>query len=203
MTETPVSNRRKLWPWIVGGIVVLILVGAGAFTLGKLTAPGQQPEAGVTPLATAPPTALPVAPTPIATPTPVITPTPVATEAPAGPKLTADELDFYRSAVSSGNTAVLVTVETASTKVKIAGQDCCGHLGPDAAVNKLSYVTASDPKWNYAISSTSLAKWRAGEYAEYFPVNAVVGHSSDGSTFSFVINAKRQLVAIFMAKGDF
>ena len=114
-----------------------------------------------------------------------------------------DELEFYHEAMTSQNTAVLVSTETSPVRVKIAGQDCCGLISPNASVNELDYLIASNPHWSFTIPASDLAAYRASSYGRYFPVNAVVGHSSNGETFSFVFNSKKQLQTIFMAKGSF
>ena len=177
MTETPAAPRRSRVVWILAAVLALVIVFVVAFFLlqrGLTVDPVPSPTS-----------------TEVSTPSPSpsgnanATPTPTATESvPPGPDPRAAN---FVDAMTSGNTAALEGELANPIFVAQAATGCCGDVDPVTAINLLDYVNpGSGATWNFAIDEATLADYRSGEYAEYFPPQALVGQSSDGFLVSFI-----------------
>jgi len=184
MTETPTAPRRSRLVWILAAVLALVIVFVVAFFLlqrGPAVDPVPSPTATETPT-----------PSPSVTATAVPTASPTATISP--PAEDARAANFV-DAMTSGNTAALEGELANPIFVAQAATGCCGDVDPVTATNLLDYVNpGSGATWNFAIDEATLADYRSGEYAEYFPPQAIVGQSSDGFLVSFIPAAPGGLI---------
>jgi len=177
MTDTPAPPRRSRVVWIVAAVLALVIVFVVAFfLLQRGQGPDPVPSQTSTEIST---------PSPGPNETATATPTPTATESvPPGPDPRAAN---FADAMTSGNTAALEGALANPIFVAQAATGCCGDVDPVTAINLLNYVNpGSGATWNFAIDEATLAEYRSGEYAEYFPPQALVGQSSDGFLVSFI-----------------
>lgn len=190
----PAPDRRRLW-LLIGGIVLLAVVVA--ITVFALTrAPGgDEPRPTLT---SESPT-----PTPTASETATPTPTPTATADPGPQPPSAETREHFRDALQSGNTAALEQNLADPVNVIYAATECCGPQTPAEAIASLSYVNpGGGATWDFDLDEATLAGWRAAFYADFFPVDAIVGSSSDGYTASFVPGPDGRIVTILLAFTD-
>jgi hypothetical protein len=176
MTEPNVPQRRRTrLLLLLGGILLLLIVAAVVIVLmlGRPPAPQPEPSDSVS--------------SPTATATPSVTPTPTPTVEPElSPPSEADRLHFLES-LQSGNTAALEGRFASTVEVTYAATECCGPMTAVEAVFALDYVQpGTDATWDFSLDEASLEQFRAGIYGSFFPVNAIVGASSDGYYASFV-----------------
>lgn len=193
MTEpkAPQGRRTRLL-LVIGGILLLLIVAAAVILLILTRPPAPQPQ----------PTDTGSSPTSSPTATATITPTPTATTQPEpGPPSEADRL-HYQESLQSGNTAALEQRFADTVDVTYAATECCGPMSAVEAINALSYVQpGTDATWDFTLDEAALEQFRAGVYGPFFPVNALVGASSDGYYASFVPGADglidRILLSVF------
>jgi len=165
--------------WILAAVLALVIVFVVAFFLLQR---GPAVDPVPSPTATEGPTP---SPSPSETATAAPTPSPTATISPP-PAEDARAANFV-DAMTSGNTAALEGELANSIFVAQAATGCCGDVDPVTAINLLDYVNpGSGATWNFSIDEATLADYRSGEYAEYFPPQALVGQSSDGFLVSFI-----------------
>lgn len=187
MTTAPGNPRsRTLLIALLTGIGVLLIAGIVAvILLLRPTVPGTD----ATPRPTI--TGLPESARPTITPTPTGVPAPPGDETFPSTELQ----EQYRSAFESGDTDPLRHSFSPDVEVTLAGSECCGVMPRPDAVAQLDYVMpGSGASWNFAPDAALLDAMRAGDYADFFPEDALVGVSSDGYLLSFVPGAD-QLVA--------
>jgi len=103
--------------------------------------------------------------------------------------------------MTSGNTAALEQELATSILVAKAATGCCGPVDQVTAISLMDYVNpGSGATWNFALDEATLAGYRSGELGGYFPVEALVGVSSDGYVVSFAPAAPGGLIeTILMA----
>lgn len=102
--------------------------------------------------------------------------------------------------MTSGNTAALESDLADEVVVIYAASECCGALSPVDAITHLDYVLGDlTQTWNFSVDEATLAGYRAGFYAQYFPVDALVGISSTGAIATFVPGNDGQIVTIFLS----
>jgi hypothetical protein len=191
MSETRDWRRSKAL-WVTLAIVIFVIVAfLVAFVLGAFRGT-PQPAASPTPTVISIPTPS-VSSTRSATPTP--TPT---TDAPLPPS--ADRVQHFAEAISSGNTAALEGDLAAPVNVILYGTECCGSVSPVDAINTLGNIEDDlTATWDFAPSAATLDGYRAGPYAEYFPVNAVVGISNTGHLVSFTLDPSGTVTTLFIS----
>ena len=102
-------------------------------------------------------------------------------------------------AVKSGNTTALEGYMAPTVKVIIAASGGVGDRTPAQAVSDLAYLDAGTDPWNFNLPAATLASYRSGSYAQYFPTNAVVGKSANNYVVSFSFNSAGKINAVFMA----
>lgn len=190
MTEPSAPQRRRTrLLLVIGGIVLLLLVAAVVTLLVVTRPPAPQPQptgTGSSPASSTP------------TPSPTATPTPTATAEPEPPS-EADRLHFLES-LQSGNTAALEQRFAETVEVTYAATECCGPMSAVDAVNALSYVQpGSGATWDFSLDEAELEQFRAGAYGPFFPVNALVGASSDGYYASFVPGVDGRIERILLS----
>lgn len=172
------ENRRRRRYLLVGGILLLCLLVAAIVVLALRG----QGEPASTPSPTASASETPT-PSPSPTPSETATPTP---EPDAEPPSDA-ERSHFSEALESGNTAVFDQDFADTVDVIYVATECCGPISKAEAIQALDYVNpGSGATWNFHLDEATLASCRAGIYGEFFPVDAIVGQSSDGATVSFV-----------------
>ncbi|MFZ2963139.1 MAG: hypothetical protein WA006_00455 [Rhodoglobus sp.] len=190
MTEPSAPQRRRTrLLLVIGGIVLLLLVAAVVTLLVVTRPPAPQPQptgTGSSPASSTP------------TPSPTATPAPTATAEPEPPS-EADRLHFLES-MQSGNTAALEQRFAETVEVTYAATECCGPMSAVDAVNALSYVQpGSGATWDFSLDEAELEQFRAGVYGPFFPVNALVGASSDGYYASFVPGVDGRIERILLS----
>lgn len=175
--------------WATIGLAVFVLVAfLIAFLLGAFR--GAPPVVTPTPSASSTPTAS-------VTPTPTPTPTPTAKAIPP----TAAQVQHFAEAISSGNTAALEGDMVPQVEVIQGATECCGVRDPAGAVKALDAIEDNlSSTWDFAPTAETLATYRAGDYGQFFPVNAVVGTSSDGYLVSFTLDNKGKVTTLFLSK---
>ena len=86
-------------------------------------------------------------------------------------------------------------------QVTQGAMDCCGVLKPADAVKALQVIEDDlSSTWDFAPDAQTLQNYRSGDYSEFFPVNAVIGTSSNGYLVSFVLDKKGKVTALFLSK---
>jgi hypothetical protein len=180
VTTTPGSPpRRTLVIALLVGLGLLVVAGLIALVL--ILAPQQQ-GGGQTPRPTI--TGLP------GSARPTITPSPTGVPAPPGQDESVpspDQRKRFQDAIESGNSAALAQDLADTVDLILAGSECCGPVSKQEALDGLAYVgPGSGASWNFSPDVTTLDALRAGENAEFFPPNAIVGISSNGYLLSFV-----------------
>lgn len=182
MTETdrstPGTPRRRPWLIVVLAALAAVLL-AGIITLIVIISSGGGAGA---------PSSSPT-PTELATITPTVTPTPTGVPAPpddeSGPS--PEQQLHFKEVLESGDTAVLDQDLADPVELILAASECCGSISRAEAITELGYVgPGSGATWNFSPDDATLASLRGGDYADFFPLNAVVGISSDGFLLSFV-----------------
>ncbi|MEO6532746.1 MAG: hypothetical protein ABIO06_04120 [Pseudolysinimonas sp.] len=188
-----------VWLWLVLALiagVVLIILG---FAL--LARDGGLPGASGSPS----PSESSASPTPSETPsaTPTVSPAP-SSSADQG-TFDSDLPNFLADTLDSQNTAVLAQSGTFSNPVFVlaANSDLTQNMSPEDAVSAMDFMfTPSDPNpWDFALSDSVLAGYRAGPFGQYFPVGAIVARSHDGHVFSF-IGHDSTITTMFMAASE-
>lgn len=181
MTGTPEPPQRRTWPIaVLVALGVLVLAGLVALFV-MLSRPGPN-EPGDTPRPTI--TGLPESARPSITPTPTGVPAPPDQDE---SRPSPEQLERFRDALESGNTAALEQDFGSTVQVILASSECCGTISAAEALDAMSYVgPGSGATWNFTPDEATLASLRAGDYPDFFPDTAIVGLSSDGYLLSFV-----------------
>lgn len=186
MSETPEKKPRRTWLIVVLAVLLVALAGT---LIAVLLGVGQSP---VVPSASETPSASPsVSPTASETPSP--TPTSEA-QAPS-----AELVQHFADAISSGNTAALEQNMADEVFVIEYATECCGIVGGPKAIELLAYLSNATGTWEFPPADAVLEGFRASAYAEYFPVNSVVGVSTDGFVVSFVLDPDNRVTTIFIS----
>lgn len=189
---TPRASRRRRY-LLIGGILLLCLLVAVIVVLALRG--GGTPSPTPSPTASASDTA---SPSPSPSPTPSETPTPTPDPSPQPP--TDAQRAHFAEALQSGNTAVFEQDFAETVDVIYVATECCGPIPRADAIEALSYVNpGSGATWNFHLDEATLASYRAGIYGEFFPVDAIVGQSSDGATVSFVPGADGLIARILLS----
>lgn len=187
------SSRRRM---LIAAIVALVvLIAAGTLAVVLLKGGGAPTEVPTVPSAHPETSAGPETPTSGPSPSP----SPSATT-PAAVPPSAEDRQFFLESLQSGNTAALEGRFADTVQVVIAASDCCGPLGRGDALGQLSYVQpGTTATWDFTLDESTLTAYRSGFYGQYFPVEAIVGVSSDGFVASFLPAADGEIVTLFMA----
>jgi hypothetical protein len=113
---------------------------------------------------------------------------------------TADDVnENIAASISSGNTAALEGYMAAKVRVIIAASEGVGDRTPTQAISDLKYLDDATDPWNFDLPAATLNAYSTGEYAQYFPLGAVVGKSADDMVVSFTFDALGDINGIFMA----
>jgi len=104
-----------------------------------------------------------------------------------------------KDSIKSGNTAALEGYMASTVRVIIAASEGVGNRTPTQAINDLKYLDSATDPWNFALSADTLNEYANGDYAQYFPLGAVVGKSADDKVVSFTFNSSGKINGIFMA----
>ena len=107
-------------------------------------------------------------------------------------------LDSIKDAIKSGNTAALEGYMAASVNVILAASEAYGPQTPTQAIKDLDYLNSATDPWDFALSSTTLAKYQSGDYKQYFPTTALVGQSANDYVVSFQFDSSGKINGIFM-----
>lgn len=104
-----------------------------------------------------------------------------------------------KSSISSNNTSALEGYMASTVKVIIAASEGIGDRTPAQAIGDLKYLDSASDPWNFELPATTLAKYRASDYKQFFPETAVVGKSADNYVVSFTFNNVGKINGVFMA----
>lgn len=83
--------------------------------------------------------------------------------------------------------------------VIIAASEGVGARTPAQVVTDLKYLDEGTDPWNFSLSADTLNDWRAGSYASYVPMTAIVGESANHYVVSFQFDTEGKIAVIFMA----
>lgn len=122
-----------------------------------------------------------------------------AAEAASQPGPTADTLKKVQDAVKSGKYADMQSLIATKVNIIIAASEGLGPRTPAQAVADLKYLDSGTDPWNFALASAVINGYQDGDYAQYFPVEALVGKSANDYVVSFVFNNSGKIIGIFMA----
>ena len=132
------------------------------------------------------------------TTTPTTTPTtPPQTTTSVAPS--ADILASISAAMTSGDANPLTANMAAAVQVDIAGSASLGSRPPAQAVSDVAFLKSGTAPWNFALAADVLAKYRAGNYKQFFPETAYIGSSANGYVVSFQFDATGKISGIFMS----
>ncbi len=67
------------------------------------------------------------------------------------------------------------------------------------AIASLGYLSGANGTWNWNIPQSQLAQYQAGQYAQYFGDNAIVGQSSNGYVVSLTVDSNGNVTQIFVS----
>lgn len=106
-----------------------------------------------------------------------------------------------KAAIASDNTAALEGYMAASVTVIRAATDGPdnGAQTPAQAIKNLDYLKGATDPWNFELPAATLAKYRTGDYKQFFPETAVVGKSDNNYVVSFTFNSDGKISGIFMS----
>ncbi|MBI4033451.1 hypothetical protein HY379_00450 [Candidatus Saccharibacteria bacterium] len=111
----------------------------------------------------------------------------------------ADTLKKIQDAVKAGKYADIQSLMAAKLNIIIAASEGLGTRTSAQAVADLKTLdTGSDP-WNFALTTAVVSAYQDGDYAQYFPVGALVGKAANDQVVSFVFNNSGKISAIFIA----
>lgn len=110
-----------------------------------------------------------------------------------------DVTQTIESAVTSGDYTALEPHLADPVYVILAASEAYGDQTPTEAVNSLDYLDGAGGGWDFAPATSDLNAYRNGDYAQYFPVGAVVGISSDDYVVSFTFDSSGDIGGIFIS----
>lgn len=109
-----------------------------------------------------------------------------------------ETLDNIQAAVSSKNYAALEGYMGEEVTVIKAATECCGALSVAEALAEMAYLESATTPWDFELSSETLAGFADGDYADYFPEDALVGKSANGYVVAFTFNDAGEISGVFM-----
>ncbi len=115
----------------------------------------------------------------------------------AGPS--ADTLKKVQDAVKAGKYADIQNLMASKVFIIIAASEGLGSRTPAQAVADLKYLDSGTDPWNFALATAVIDGYQDGDYAQYFPVGALVGKSANNYVVSFVFSNSGKISVIFMA----
>ncbi|MFQ5452553.1 MAG: hypothetical protein ACE5DQ_03260 [Candidatus Paceibacterota bacterium] len=180
--------------WLVFGVVIVLLlvVGAAAFYIGKqqVTINNLQNFSPTETLS--PVTATPPSPTTL----PVITNAP-DTPVPTSAQTTRTRDDIYQqiiAVVTSKNYAALEGYMTDIVQVRLENSGCCGPLGKVEAISQLDYLNNATGNWTFDNGNATIQALRGA--SQYYAMPAIVGISADEYAVSFQLDGQNNINAI-------
>ena len=181
--SAPVHHRQPAWRLAaIGGAAVVVVLGAFFAVVYWVN---YEPETESAPATT--PSASASAPsTPSATATP--SPEPSAEPSPdSGDDVLSDaDVTLIEESIGTGAAGEIVDYLADPVRVSIAASDFNQQRSPELAVTDLAKV-GDGTGWNWQLEPTTLEQFRAGRYADRFPVTALVGESAEGYVVSLKV----------------
>ncbi len=118
-------------------------------------------------------------------------------------EVSAEVKENVDAALESENYAALESYMADSVRVVIAASEGVGDRTPAQALEDLKYLNSASSPWDFDLPAATIADWRTGDYASYFPETlSLVGRSSDGYVVVFKFNASEKITDIFMSVND-
>lgn len=114
-------------------------------------------------------------------------------------------LDNIKASIISGNTAALEGYMATSVNVALANSDGSSAKTATQAVAAITdFISASEATWNYnfSLSATTLASYRAGGFAKYFPTASLIGKNMNNKVISFSFDCNGKISTVFMATSE-
>lgn len=107
------------------------------------------------------------------------------------------------TAISNGNTDALEVAFTDPVRVVIASSEADSQVAPLDAVLALDYIQPGVGTWEWDLSEATIDGYRASEYySDFFPVDVIVGRSSEGPVVAFSPNGERVDVILMAIDED-
>jgi hypothetical protein len=182
-----VAAPKRNWPWVVAVLAVVVAIVVGASIVSSLMA-GPTPQAADTPTATAP----------VETPSPAAPAEPSTTPSSSPTALSVDDVAQIQAAIEANRPIDLYDYLDDPVHITFAASDFDSDRSPDLAITDLDYVRNSTG-WNWNLDDATLASFRAGTYANYFPDDAIIGQSAETYVIAFTITDDR-ISRIFVSK---
>ena len=107
-------------------------------------------------------------------------------------------VDNIKAVFASGNSAALEGYMASTVNVIFAASEGLGNrTAAQATADITSFMTGATDPWNFSLPAATLINYRSGDYATYFPANAVVGKSND-MVISFSFNSDNKISGVFL-----
>ncbi|MCU1440159.1 MAG: hypothetical protein JWP85_1156 [Rhodoglobus sp.] len=197
VTSRPWWKRPLAWAILAAVLVIAVIVavlvtrGAAAPSPSAAATPTSSPATSVTPMATATATAT-------STPTPTVTaeppPEPDAQQSPS-----AEQRQHFLEVMQTGNTQPFMQDFADEVTVALWHTDCCGVLGAFDAIGHLPIRPELTATWDFTLDEATLEGFRTTGAGDYFPVNALVGVSSDGDIVAFTPGGDGRITTVLVS----
>lgn len=123
-----------------------------------------------------------------------------ATSVPAATTANTSVAQNVQAAITAGNTAALTGYMAPKVYVVIAASEGLGLKAPaDATTAVTNFIKSAKAPWNFNQPAATLGQWGSGDYAQYFPANALVGKAASNQVISVTFNANGKVNMIFMS----
>jgi len=185
--SAPVRRRPPARLLAAIGIAVIVVVLAAFFVFVYWV--NYEPEASPTPAASP---AASATTTPSATATAEPSAEPSADSSadsspdPGDDVLSDADVALIEESIGTGAAGEIVDYLADPVRVSVAASDFDQQRSRELAVTDLAKV-GDGTGWNWALEPTTLEQFRAGRYADRFPVTALVGESAEGYVVSLKV----------------
>lgn len=113
-----------------------------------------------------------------------------------------DDLGNIKSAISIGNTEPLQGYMAQTVSVILAASEGIGDRTPMQATLDITNFIDSAGTWDFNLSASVLSSYGKSFYGQYFPINAVVGKSSNGKIISLSFDENAKINQVFFATAE-
>jgi hypothetical protein len=203
MSQVQVASRpwwKKPLTWAIAAAVLVIAVIVAVLVTRGTAAPSPSATATSTssPATSTVPTATSMTATATATPTPTPTteplPEPDALQPPS-----AEQRQHFLEVMQTGNTQPLMQDFADEVTVVLWHTDCCGATDAFGAIAHLPIHPELTATWDFTLDESILEGFRSTDAGGYFPVNALVGRSSDDEIVAFTPGNDGRITTVFVS----
>lgn len=113
-----------------------------------------------------------------------------------------DDLGNIKAAISIGNTEPLQGYMAQTVSVILAASEGIGDRTPMQATLDITNFIDSAGTWDFNLSASVLSSYGKSFYGQYFPINAVVGKSSNGKIISLSFDENAKINQVFFATAE-